>query len=158
MSSLSPEFLTVKRCSPQINEILAGTGSFEWIADHLFAKGFITRIELSKAHSTGTDNYTKTSQLMQSVISQISINPEKFAEFISILQEEPALEDLVKLLSDTYGKRSSQDSLPTYKHLLIDVISGYWGYLWIITGYLWRCLDSGCYLQWLLSSVVKACD
>jgi len=107
MSSLSPEFKTVKRCSPQINEILAGTGSFKWIADHLFAKGFITRIELSKAHSTGTDDYTKTSHLMQCVISQISINPEKFAEFISILQEETALSDLVKLLGDTYGKRSS---------------------------------------------------
>lgn len=107
MSSLSPEFQTVKKCSPQINEILAGTGSFEWIADHLFAKGFITSIEQSKAHSTGTDNYTKTSQLMQSVISQISINPEKFAEFISILQEETALEHLVKLLGDTYGERSS---------------------------------------------------
>jgi len=107
MSSLSPEFQTVKRCSAQINDFLAGTGSFEWIANHLYAQGFITRIELSKVHSTGTDDYTKTSQLMQSVISQISINPEKFAEFISILQKEPAVESLVKLLGDTYGKRSS---------------------------------------------------
>ena len=44
---------------------------------------------------------------MELVKSQVSITPSKYDEFLGILEEEPALEDLVKLLNKTYGKDQS---------------------------------------------------
>ena len=37
-------------------------------------------------------------------MSQISITPSKYDEFLGILEGEPALEGLVVLLNNTYGK------------------------------------------------------
>jgi len=129
MSSLSPEVQTLERCRAQINNVLAAMVSLQWFGGRLLDKNFISPFEYVDMCCDPPGSYTQTKMLMERVILQIRFTPAKFADFISILQEKPVLSDLVKLLGDTCGKRSSQDSLPTYKHFLIDFISGYWGYL-----------------------------
>ena len=104
MASMNPGKETIRRCTAQINSTLASNVDLVWFANCLFANSFITEIQQSSVHNTGVNNYSKASKLMESVMSQISITPSKYDEFLGILEGEPALEGLVVLLNNTYGK------------------------------------------------------
>ena len=104
MASIHPEKETLQKCAAEINKALAYTTNLIWFADRLFAKKFITGIQRSNVGNIGVGDYSKASKLMESVMVQVSITPSKYDEFRGILEEEPALHDLVKLLDKTYGE------------------------------------------------------
>ena len=140
MASISPEKETLRKCTAEINRALAYNTDLVWFANRLFAERFITDIQKSNVQSIGVGDYSKASKLMESVMAQVSITPSKYAEFLGILEEEPALDDLVKLLNKTYGK----DQPFQIKGLINDsskeqrnVIIRFWGILWVRGFMLW---------------------
>lgn len=116
MASTSPEKETLRKCTAEINKALTYNTDLIWFANCLFAERFITDIQKSNVQSIGVGDYSKASKLMESVMAQVSITPSKYDEFLGILEEEPALDDLVKLLNKTYGK----DQLFQIKRLIND--------------------------------------
>ena len=94
----------MQKCAAEINKALAYNTDLIWFADRLFAEKFITENQKSNVGSIGVGDYSKASKLMESVMAQVSITPSKYDKFLGILEEEPALHDLVKLLNKTYGK------------------------------------------------------
>ena len=104
MASIHPEKDTLQKCAAEINKALAYNTDLIWFANRLFAEKFITEIQRSNVGNVGVGDYSKASKLMESVMAQVSITPSKYDEFLGILEEEPALHDLVKLLNKTYGK------------------------------------------------------
>ena len=104
MASISPEKETLRKCNAEINKALANNTDLVWFANCLFAKSFITDIQQSNVQNIGVGDYAKASKLMESVMAQVSITPSKYDQFLGILEEEPALDDLLKLLNSTYGK------------------------------------------------------
>ena len=107
MASKCPERETLQKCTAEINRTLAYQTNLVWFANRLFAEKFITVSQQSNIQDIGIGDYSKASKLMELVKSQVSITPSKYDEFLGILEEEPALEDLVKLLNKTYGKDQS---------------------------------------------------
>ena len=54
-----------------------------------------------------TVGYTKAhqvQQLMESVVAQVTVTPEKFEDFVKILLEDPALQHLAEELMKTYSR------------------------------------------------------
>ena len=119
MASVHPEKETLRKCNAEINKALAYNTDLVWFANRLFAKSFITAIQQSNVQNVGVGDYAKASKLMESVMAQVSITPSKYDEFLGILEEEAALDDLVKLLNSTYGK----DQLLPFSNQGVDKIN-----------------------------------
>ena len=107
MASISPEKDTLQKCAAEISRALAYETDLVWFANRLIAANFITHFLQRNLQDAGVGNYSRASKLMESVITQVSITPSKYGEFLHILEEEPPLHDLVKLLNKTYGKDQS---------------------------------------------------
>ena len=101
----SREYRTVTELLPSINNLLATSGILPWFAQKLLSGAFIAAEKCTYITSnTGDDQHTKASSLMQSVMSQIELDANKYYRFVAILEEQPSFQNLVGQLSHTLGK------------------------------------------------------
>ena len=56
----------------------------------------LSTVGYAKAH--------QVQQLMESVVAQVTVTPEKFEDFVKILSEDPALQRLAEELKKTYSR------------------------------------------------------
>ena len=99
MASTSPEMQTVRKCLPKITEVMAC--NIDWFTSRLIANNLLMQ---SNMDNTGVDKYAKAGNLMQSVMTQISVEHSGYDKFRRILEESGFLEPVLKLLDETYGE------------------------------------------------------
>lgn len=96
---MSAEHRTLLKLKPQLTALLAH--ELPSIADELAASGLISQSVCKKMKTTGIDEQTKASQLMDNVITQIELNPDKFKEFIEVLSHDLSRDVMVDQLEHT---------------------------------------------------------
>ena len=80
------------------------------VATKCYARGLIVKGELSFINTASeVDTYSKAQKLLMSIEDSIKINEARFDTFVEILEEEPAYEDLVRILRDGVGRIVPQE-------------------------------------------------
>ena len=101
----TPEYVTILKCLPQLEELLASDPS---LADNLLTEGFIPpaskRMKLTDGDTDLSDRAKEASQFVNNILNQIKAKADRYNEFIAILRKNPnrSREGMVELLEKTY--------------------------------------------------------
>ena len=80
------------------------------VATKCYERGLIVKSELQFINNASeVDTYSKAQKLLMSIEDSIKINEARFDSFVEILEEEPAYEDLVRILRDGAGRIVPQE-------------------------------------------------
>ena len=80
------------------------------VATKCYERGLIVKSELIFINNASeVDTYSKAQTLLMSIEDSIKINEARFDTFVEILEEEPAYEDLVRILRDGAGRIVPQE-------------------------------------------------
>ena len=98
------ETLVLQKNHTLICKAITNCADVVWFADRITEESFLTsQAKGSIIHNAGFSKYEKCSQLMSAVETQVEADPNKYHTFLSILQEEPAMQSIVMILSESYG-------------------------------------------------------
>jgi len=98
------ETLVLQKNYTLVCEAITNCADVVWFADRITEELFLTsQAKGSIIHSAGVSKYEKCSQLMGAVETQVKADPNKYHTFLSILQEELAMQSIVTILSESYG-------------------------------------------------------
>ena len=98
------ETLVLQKNYTLVCEAITNCADVVWFADRITEELFLTsQAKGSIIHNAGVSKYEKCSQLMSAVETQVKTDPNKYHTFLSILQEELAMQSIVTILSESYG-------------------------------------------------------
>ncbi len=96
-----------------IRDTIAACSDIQVIADRLVAKCFIER-NREREIMEGYPARKQSKLLLEAVMTQVKLSSSKFKVFVSILEEQPSLKDLVAKLQEEYSECFSIISLQPY--------------------------------------------
>ena len=100
----SLEVVVLQRNSCLICETIVNCADIVWFANRITEEVFLTsQAKSSILRTTGISDFEKCSRLISAVETQVKVAPSKYSKFISILQEEPVMQSVVTVLSESYG-------------------------------------------------------
>ena len=98
------EVVVLQRNSCLICETIVNCADIVWFANRITEEVFLTsQAKSSILRTTGISDFEKCSRLISAVETQVKVAPSKYFKFISILQEEPVMQSVVTVLSESYG-------------------------------------------------------
>ena len=102
------EYLALLKCKVELtSEISADPLS---VATALVAKGLIPESLHRSVESQTKDDEIKATELISKVTNKIKTYPERFAEFLEVLQSSKWLEDVLKTLVAAYNELKPQEN------------------------------------------------
>ena len=102
--SMNPETRALLQKMARIHLLLA-TVELNHFAPRLVEKELLSYQSMNSILSTvGYAKAHQVQQLMESVVAQVTVTPKKFEDFVKILSEDPALQDLTEELVKTYSR------------------------------------------------------
>ena len=85
--------------------LLLATVELNHFASRLVAKELLSFQSMNSILNTlGHTKAHQVQQLMESVVAQVTVTPEKFEDFVKILSADPALQRLAEELTKTYSR------------------------------------------------------
>ena len=98
------EAVVLQRNSSLICEAIVNCVDIVWFANRITEEMFLTsQAKSSILRTTGISDFEKCSRLISAVETQVKVAPKKYIKFINILQEEPVMQSVVTILSESYG-------------------------------------------------------
>ena len=98
----SSELLTIQKKKSLICEAVVNCVGITWFAKRIMEEGFISSEAQGDIHMHGVSSYTKCSQLLSAVETQVKADYSKYSVFIQILSEQPVLCAIVDVLTGKY--------------------------------------------------------
>lgn len=109
-----PEYRAIRKCSHKLVETISL--NIDSISQQLFSDAFISEPASKRVRAvTGIDSENKAGDLVTHILYQISLNKERYYEFIKILRTDMSQDGMIELLEST--RQSNMLSTP-----LIDII------------------------------------
>ena len=106
----SPEQRTFRESYDILQDVFLHSLDLDFLANKLYAQRLITKNTHSKVQSQHYTEQRKCTLLLAAVDNLIKYNPRKFHDFLELLSEDSAMEDVLKRIHDTYEQQASPDA------------------------------------------------
>ena len=103
MAESSMEIFTLVKCNEKL--VIALSGDPLGVANALLPSGFIRERTLDQMQLQSKTPKEKATVLVADIKATVQLTPQRFHEFIDILNASPSNSDIVKILKTTYASK-----------------------------------------------------
>ena len=116
--SFNPAYKTFRKHSADLLTVIQDPEVLAW---ELYAQNIISSSVRDAANNTMHGRCKRTSDLLAAVDSRISVDPETFDVFLSVLAKQPSMSDLCERMKNVYSK-----SVGMLVWMVVKILNIFW--------------------------------